>query len=278
MTEWNWLEKAGELQASGERFALVTVARVSGSTPREVGAKIIFKSNGEFFGTVGGGKLESLVLVDAKACLEKGESGYFSYPLGPKADQCCGGLVEVLIEVIAPSSRLVIFGAGHVGQAVAQVFEGTHFQVFVVDERGEWLEKLPSYCIKISQPWQEFVEKLQWTANDFAVVMTHSHDLDADISAMLVKKPLGYVGLIGSDSKWRRFQARFKKMGLLQNEIDRINCPIGVGDLGKEPKAIAISLAAALLQLRRSKNVSASSRASGGSIDTHRDAEAAYQN
>src|SRR5687767_5885461 len=109
MTEWNWIKKASEL--SGEIYALLTVTRVSGSAPREVGAKILLRKNGEFFGTIGGGKLESLALLDAKSCLEKKVPGYFSYPLGPMADQCCGGLVEILVEVVNPSPKLVVFGA-----------------------------------------------------------------------------------------------------------------------------------------------------------------------
>lgn len=279
MTEWNWIEKINELHKAGEIFAVLTVTRVSGSVPREVGAKIILKSSGEFFGTIGGGKLESLALLDAKKCLQEMKPGYFSYPLGPKADQCCGGLVETLVEVVGQSSALLVFGAGHVAQAVAQVFEGTEFQVFVIDERPEWLERLPSFCKRVDGAWRSFVEEYQWTGNEFAVVMTHSHDLDAEVLSVLAKKPMKYLGLIGSESKWARFQIRLKKAGLQDEDIARIRCPIGVGDLGKTPKAIAVSFAAEVLKLRNSFDVSTGSHFSSRSVDAHGDnSEAAYQN
>jgi xanthine dehydrogenase accessory factor len=254
MIEWNWIQKASELRE--EPFALLTITRVSGSAPREVGAKIILRRNGEFFGTIGGGKLESLALLDAKNSLEKSQSGYFSYPLGPKADQCCGGLVEIFVETVNPAPRLFIFGAGHVGQAVASVFEDTVFQVYIWDQRTEWIEsdKLSKACIKKSSPFTELSEKFKIGPRDFAVVMTHSHDLDAEIVAALAPLNLTYLGLIGSESKWSRFQSKLKNLGVTEEDISKVKCPIGVAQTGKKPKAIAISLAAEVLALHEELN------------------------
>ncbi len=246
---WDWIAKASELEKTLEPFALITIARVSGSAPRNTGTKMILTSTGEFFGTIGGGQLESLVLLDAKSCLQKKESGYFSYPLGPRAQQCCGGLVETLVEIVNERPELFIFGAGHVGQAVAQVFQGTAFKVTLIDEREAWIEspEIPKYTECYFGDYKKFLVSRHFKPElSYFVVMTHSHDLDQNILVALNKIECAYVGLIGSDSKWNRFQHRLAQAGLSEAEISKIQSPIGER-IGKAPKEVAISLAFELL-------------------------------
>jgi xanthine dehydrogenase accessory factor len=258
---WDWIQKAYELKAKSEPFATVTIIRVSGSAPRDVGAKMIV-SNGEVFGTIGGGNLEHLAIVDARGCLNKNTNAAFTYPLGPYANQCCGGLVEIFVETVGQSSRVVVFGAGHVGQAVAQVLNGTQLRVLLVDERVDWVHSnaIPDGTERfLGSHAQLLKEKTFSPENTYFVVMTHSHDLDAQILTSLSKISTGYVGLIGSESKWNRFQARLHKSGVDSGFIEKVKCPIGQVNFGKSPKEVAISLAAELLELE-SKRIHQSER------------------
>ena len=74
-----------------------------------------------------------------------------------------------------------------------------------------------------------------------------SHGIDLDLCNALLNHGFAYAGLIGSKTKWARFQARLTDLGHHAAEISRITCPIGDPSLGKEPQAIAVGIAHALL-------------------------------
>ncbi|HZU83779.1 MAG TPA: XdhC family protein, partial [Polyangiaceae bacterium] len=87
-----------------------------------------------------------------------------------------------------------------------------------------------------------------WSAaRTYAVVMTHRHDLDEAIIGQIVQQPARYVGLIGSETKWRRLRERLAARGTPAQALDRVRCPIGVPVGGKLPQEIAVSIAAELL-------------------------------
>lgn len=252
MSEWNWISAIQQLEELGKAGALCTVCFAKGSTPREVGAKMIVLSDGTIQGTIGGGHLEMKVIADALECLRILESKKFEYPLGAKLGQCCGGFVEVFIECITPGPHLYIFGAGHVGQAVCDTLKDTVFRIHLIDDRKEYV-----FCDTVSKEihrhhceWDDFIDEAAWDEKrTFAVVMTHRHDIDEAITCALLEKPARYIGLIGSHHKWTRFQARYLARGIAASKLARVQCPIGAGNLGKSPKAVAISLAAEILRV-----------------------------
>jgi xanthine dehydrogenase accessory factor len=245
---WDWVSKLGEL---GRPVAIVTAVECKGSTPCTVGTKMLVVPGGEFFGTVGGGHLEKLAIADALACLASGESRTFHYPLGAKAGQCCGGVVDLFIEIAGTAPLLYLFGVGHVGRAVCRTLGGTSFEVHAVDERDDWLgsSELPSFVKRHAEPWDVFVKDATWDASrTYVAIMTHRHDLDQEIVEALVERPARYLGLIGSQTKWRRFQDRLAARGVSAEKLARVKCPIGLDIGGKAPQEVAISIAAELLK------------------------------
>ncbi len=82
--------------------------------------------------------------------------------------------------------------------------------------------------------------------------MTHEHSLDLELCAeLLVRSDLAYVGLIGSATKAVRFRKRLLDQGISSEQVAKLVCPIGISGIqAKQPAAIAISVAAQLLQLR----------------------------
>lgn len=249
---WDWIHKLVELKQSGTRCVMATVTKVIGSAPREMGAKMIVLEDGEFWGTIGGGKLESLVLEDAKRKFEDNVSQTKTYPLCIRAGQCCGGSVEVFLEVIGNGPHLYLFGAGHVGQAVCKTLVGTPFTVHVIDEREEWIDasELPASTIRHQQTWQDFVAKAEWDSEKtYVAVMTYLHDMDLAIISDVIKRNAKYVGLIGSKTKWDRFRLRLKNMEASTDLVEKVRCPIGLPTGGKAPQEVAISIAAELLKI-----------------------------
>ncbi len=247
----DWLAKLTSLRQDGKPAALVTVSEVTGSTPREVGAKMVVTVD-DFWGTIGGGRLESLALEDTRKALAAGETKKFRYPLGASAGQCCGGLVEILVEVFPVSPSLYLFGGGHVGQAVCETLQGTPFKIHLVDDREEWISRpsLPKSVVRHACDWEDFAQEAPWErATTYVGIMTHRHDRDEAILRYVLEKPTRYVGLIGSRAKWKRFESRLLARGTSSEQLQRVKCPIGIGGLGKAPKEVAISFSAELLQL-----------------------------
>jgi xanthine dehydrogenase accessory factor len=82
--------------------------------------------------------------------------------------------------------------------------------------------------------------------------MTHSHALDFDICDRILRRnDARYCGLIGSVSKRRRFEKRYRQQGMSQERIDTLVCPIGVdGITGKKPAEIAVATAAEILKIK----------------------------
>ncbi len=248
---WDWVSKLEELRLEGKPVAVVTVASHAGSSPREIGAKMLVCESGEFFGTIGGGNLESLALKEAAECLKSGKPSFNKISLGAATGQCCGGTVGLLVEVLQRGPQLYVFGAGHVGRAICQVLAGTPFQIHLIDSRPEWLfsTEIPQTVLRHPEPWMHFLTQASWDAErTYAVVLTHQHALDQAIIAELVGKPARYIGLIGSRTKWQRFQARLGSLGIAPEDLSRVTCPIGIPIKGKAPKEIAVSFAAQALE------------------------------
>ena len=151
-------EKIAELIQTHQKIAIATVIKTSGSTPREVGAKMAILPDGKILGTVGGGKLEHLVTQDAFKAIQEDSSGLKVYELKPEDSSGtdkgigmeCGGTVSVFIEVISRGQRLLILGGGHIGLELYRMAILAGFSVVLVDERAEFVTKdrfpKPSSC------------------------------------------------------------------------------------------------------------------------------------
>jgi len=250
-----WIETLAELKARGTPCALVVVTGVKGSTPREVGARMVVAEGRVVRGTVGGGNLERLAIERAGALLARGAPAAetLEVPLAESAGQCCGGHVTLLVDDRHRRRRSVaIFGAGHVGQALAGLAPWLQADVQVVDPRPE-AELVPTP--PAARPWQLVTTddppgEVALLPDDAAlVVMTHSHPLDLDVlTAALRRGGFPYLGLIGSIRKWKRFRARLLERGFEESALARVTCPLGVSIGSKEPHAIALSTATQLAE------------------------------
>lgn len=231
----------------------VTVARVRGSAPREQGARMqVFATHQA--GSIGGGALEWEALKLARQMLREGRTrDERTYPLGPALGQCCGGAVTLRFEDSAENQApkaapLVIWGAGHVGRALAQVFAPLEDReiTLVDDARARLPEELPEGIAPFVAQDMPRAAALMPAGADHLIV-TYSHEIDLALCDALLQLQVGSIGLIGSATKWARFQKRLSEMGYEDAEISRITCPIGDPAMGKHPQAIAISVASDLL-------------------------------
>ena len=255
-TDLEILETAARMGEEGKPFVLVTVIAAKGSTPRNAGAKMIWHasadSTGTLVGTVGGGQFELLTIDAARKYMATRSCGIERYVLGADADQCCGGVMEVFFEYYGRSHRTVLFGAGHVSKELAFLLQPAGHDLVIVDDRPEWNapERFPS-CTRILD-WDRGVSLChQAPASTLACVMTCSHDTDFELLRKLLVHPLAFTGLIGSKSKRVCLFGRLVASGLDPDTVQQVHCPIGIGDLGKEPRLVAISMAAQLLTVAK---------------------------
>ena len=251
----DWIGALSALRDERVPCVLVVVAGVKGSAPREEGARMIVAGDGIRHGTIGGGRLEQLATEHAQAMLtgDGAAAENVEFPLGESAGQCCGGAVTLFFERHEWRRReIVIFGAGHVGQALGGLAGYLDADLRLVDSRTpeELHPKPPSELaarLDLVDAPEGVIDELEPGAS--IVVMTHSHALDQAILEACLPRvhEFAYVGLIGSDRKWARFRERLKAKGFSEEALNAVRSPIGLVRGSKEPRAIAISVAAELL-------------------------------
>ena len=153
--------------------------------------------------------------------------------------------------VVVPDLNIAVFGAGHVGSAVVAALSGLDCNIRWIDNRRNIFRKVPGN-VRAIEATEPALEVAAMPPDSYYLVMTHSHALDFDIcDRILRREDYRYCGLIGSLSKRRRFEKRFRQQGMSQGLIDTLVCPIGVAGIsGKKPAEIAVSAAAEILKIR----------------------------
>jgi xanthine dehydrogenase accessory factor len=245
---WNWTEALAELARAGTPCVLATLTGGGGSTPAPVGAKLILAADGRQWGTVGGGALEAAVLERAQAVMG-GTLESLRLPLAAQG-QCCGGMVELLLEPLFAGPRLHVLGAGHVARELALILTGTRLRLELVDARPEWIrrEGLPAGVHCHEQDPLAYVRQLQPDPRrDLVLILTYSHELDLALLRDLLTMPIAWLGLIGSRHKWSSFRATLLREGLPADALERVCCPVGDSRAGKAPREVAIAMAQHLL-------------------------------
>lgn len=246
----------------------VEITATRGSAPRDAGTAMKVTQDATK-GTIGGGALEFQAIETARRMLASGQTHHTeTLPLGPRLGQCCGGAVTLCygraeratdIDYFAlhahtrsPShpTHLWIWGAGHVGRAVVQTASHQAFRMTWIDTAEDRFPPEPAPhqgtrpVRRIPAADMPLLAK-RAERNADHLIFTYSHDIDLALCAALLKRDVRSIGLIGSDTKWTRFQKRLRQMGL---DPAPITCPIGDKSLGKRPDHIAQGVIAQLLE------------------------------
>jgi xanthine dehydrogenase accessory factor len=240
----------------GEPAALVTVVRVSGAAPCAPGTRLLVRSDGSSAGTLGGATTDERARLDAQEALANGQASMRVYHLDPDTGESvgsCGATLEVFVEPLRPEPRLLIAGAGYVGQALARLAMPLGWRVTLLDDRSEFAltpGAAPGIEIALGEI-PDLMRSRQPDPTTWIVVVTRGHRTDEEALHAALERPTAYVGMIGSPSKVRNIFARLLASGVSPEDLARVHAPIGL-DLGAEtPDEIALSIAAELLMRRR---------------------------
>ncbi len=168
----------------------------------------------------------------------------------PPPARARGDRPEVFLEPAdTPRRPLLLFGAGHVGRAIARGTQGLPFQLAWFDTRGEAGEA-PGVMLVDDETIVGCAAEAPGDA--VILILTHDHGLDYRLTASALSGKAGFIGLIGSRTKRARFLSRLAADGFDDAARTRLTCPIGLpGITGKEPEVIAIATLAQLLALRQ---------------------------
>jgi xanthine dehydrogenase accessory factor len=249
-----WFDALHQCEQQGTGYVLITLLASAGSTPRENGAKMLITADREF-DTIGGGHLEYEVTQKARQLLveNRQQQQVEHYPLSSKLGQCCGGATNVLFEVMVNHGQpLAVFGAGHVAKALMPILQQLPLQINWIDSRADLfpddLDKANNLTCLVDDEPASIVSRLP--TNTWVLIMTHNHQLDFDIVLNALKRPdINYIGMIGSDTKARRFHTRLQHRDFSTKQIKRLISPVGLLDIpGKKPIEVAVSISAQIIQ------------------------------
>jgi len=250
-------EAIAEAVRRREAVALATIVQTKGSTPRQVGTKMLIRPNGTTMGTIGGGALEAAVIEAAREALSEGKPRLVHY--GLRADKreedlgVCGGDLDVFIDVIAPRATLLLIGAGHVAVPLAKLAHMLGFRTVVFDDRAEYAnrDRFPQAEEVLVQDLKTGLSTLDITPTTWIVIATRSHESDAMALRAVIESPAAYIGLMGSRRKVSLIFKALQEEGVGEEQLARVYAPVGL-DLGAEtPEEIALSIMAEMIMLRQ---------------------------
>ncbi|MBU0517905.1 XdhC family protein [bacterium] len=250
----NIWKAAAEIGSRGMAAALVTVIGTKGSTPREVGAKMIVKQDGSIVGTVGGSIVEAMAIKEALQVISTGKPRRVVYDLNETGKQStgmlCGGQMEFFIESISAGPHLIIFGGGHVGLEVARLAAQLGYRHTVCEEREEYgmPARFPHAANVLHGGYTALTRDLEVTTSDYIIIVTHSHDCDTEVLRGVLGKSYGYLGMICSKRKRKEVFQLLTSEGFDSDELERVHAPIGLEIGAKTPAEIAVSILAEVVR------------------------------
>lgn len=259
MDEKSMLLEQLSAQEQGKAYAVVTLIKAEGSTPRSSGKMLVY-ADGSISGTIGGGQAERLAILDALKCMEKRENAYLEYDITEENKahgMLCGGNVSVYVEVCAQKLQFIMCGAGHVGGALIPLAKTAGFEVTLLDSR---LQEAIQDKINDAHrfiPVEDFgrgIAELNVSPGAFFVIATFGHLQDGEALYAALQKQAAYIGMIGSRSKVGKLFDTLMERGISADRLADVYSPVGLDIGGETPEEVALSIMAEVLMVKYNKS------------------------
>jgi len=231
------LDKVNERAGRGEPVAVV---RILGGDNQ-----VVSVYDGEMHPPIADKELEAQVLGSVEALNEKARIADLVDVIDEK-----GSRITLAIEIIKPELELLIFGGGHVGQAVALIGALTGYRVTVVDDREEFAsrQRLPDPAINlVVSDYASASERVNISTNTAVVIVTRGHQYDELCLKSVIGSSASYIGMIGSR---KRVLSVFKKLageGVSEYALKRVHAPIGLSIGARSPQEIGVAIVAEII-------------------------------
>ena len=238
---------AHALSREGEPFALATVVRCERPTSAKPGAKALIRSDGTVLGWIGGSCAEPVVVKEALKALRDGEprllalvgeggtgpgrrEGMLEYPMTCHS----GGTIEVYVEPVLPRPQLLLVGRGPVVETLVKLGEAVDFTVTHV----------------LSEAGAARIPRLHATPRTYIVVATHG-TADEEVLEQALRSRAGYVCLVSSRRRADAVVETLRARGVSAERLRRLKAPAGLDIGAVDPKEIAVSILAEIVQVSR---------------------------
>jgi len=258
-------EAASALEA-GNSVVLCTVVEKKGSAPRDAGAKLLVTMD-KVVGTLGGGEFERLVINHAREALRKGNSRLVRYAFhgeAPGAEivstgHLCGGEASVFFDVLKPSRRMILIGAGNVSIAFSRFAQVLGFRIWILDDNPDVAtkERFPMAEKILIGNLAEMLEEINPMKEDLILIAHGNSEKEYEVLKLLTGLEVRYIGLLGSRNKGANLLKRLKDEGYSLNKlVGVLHVPVGL-DIGSDtPEEIAASIIAEIIAKLKGAKVS----------------------
>jgi len=292
------LEALAEFQRRGEAVVLITVIAKEGHGPATPGAKMLVAEGGRAAGTVGGGAVEHIAIHKAQELLRLPDpaplyevydfgadeeivtqSGLMDAAPGGAGSQAtgmvCGGRASLFYECYGTGESLFVFGAGHIGRALARFLPGLGYRLTVVDSREEYARSFaeavgPSASLAraVHHAYDTSFADLNIPKNSWIIIATHSHAFDYQVLEQCLKADIQFrhIGMVASRKKRDKFFAQLRET-VPNADTSLVYMPAGLDIGGTGPEEIALSLVSELQVLRYGRAGHKHMRDRSGAID-----------
>jgi xanthine dehydrogenase accessory factor len=237
--------------AARQPVALVTVIQTPPDLVAAWGRHAVVWLDRPPLGKLGLGDREASILAEAQKVLANRQHCVLRY-------QTPHGVLELFVEVLPRSPHLIIVGAGHVAQPLAQIGSLCDFHVTVLDDRPQFArpDRFPTANQVLAAPLRETMR--QWAqesrldSDTYIVLVTRGHQHDVDCLLEILDQPVAYIGMIGSQRRVRAvFQLLSEERGIPAEKFDRVYAPIGLDIGARTPAEIAVCIMAEIIRVLR---------------------------
>lgn len=248
------LLKICESLEKGKSVAMAVITNENGSTPRGSGSIMAIWQDGKTLGSIGGGKVEYLVVGKAVECIEKREDSNFEYKLNDQGGlgMKCGGELKGYIRVFYPKAKLLIAGAGHISEKLNKLAKLLDFHTVIIDDREEYAnkERFPEADEIIVGDIGKEIENYDINANTYVVIVTSGYAQDKNALESAVLKDAAYIGMIGSTRKIRSVMKELMDAGISEEKLKKIYAPMGINVSSNLPEEIALGILSEILLIK----------------------------
>ncbi len=246
--------EALRLLESHRAFVRASVVRSVGSVPGKVGATLLVRDDGTTLGTVGGASLEEEVKHASLRALERRHGELLHFDLAAwktgGLPSLCGGSVDIALEYVAARPNVLLWGGGHVAQAVARLLLTVEVDYSLADDRPDYLGRerfaeaerrelvAPSEIFRVFDP-TEFTHLL---------LLGYDAQRDAEVLFQAIRSFPNTIGLIASAAKREHIFAGLRARGIPREALARVRSPVGIPLGAETPAEIAMSIVAEIVR------------------------------
>ena len=245
------------LRDQGRKAALATIVQIRGSVPSFQSAKMLIRDDGSALGSVGGGCVEAEVWAAAQDVIREEKSRIMTFDLTDESmaegGLICGGKVEIFVEPVLPTPKMVIFGAGHISTQLSKIASIAGFKTTIVDNRPVYAnkERFPECEAIYGESFEQAFEEIVPNENTYLVIVTRGHQEDQNVLRWAVQTNARYIGMIGSKRKIRSIAQQLESEGISRERLERVYMPVGLDIGAVTPEEIAVAIVAEVIHNRR---------------------------